>query len=225
MEEPLRRWRLLLRGRHEMDLTFEAFTPAFDYRDGGGLPPDVAGAHLEQSGRISGRIRFRGRETSVDGHGQRDRSWGVRDWARIPGWEWISAQFGEDLSFSVWQGWHDGRPVVSGFVFRDGENHAVETVDLRYDWSRRHLPRAARIDVRDVSGHEHHFEASTLGRFPLVKRGLWVEELHASFTHEGPGRSLRHGVGVIEHAWHAGAVGTLRGGGDLLRTAAAVLRR
>jgi hypothetical protein len=225
MEEPLRRWRLLLRGRHEMDLTFEAFTPAFDYRHGGELPRDVAGAHFEQSGRVTGRTRFRGRDTAIDGCGQRDRSWGVRDWARVAGWDWIAAQFGEDLSFSVWRGLSDGRPTVSGFVFRDGENHAVERLDLRYEWRRPHRPRSARIQLYDGSGHVHRVDASALGRFPLWKRGLWVEEVPASFTCERPGGAARRGIGVIEHAWHAGTLGTLRHAGDLLSTAVAALRR
>ena len=224
VEVPLRRWRLTLTGRHRMDLTFEAFTPPFDYRESGGIPAGVATGHLEQSGRVTGWTDFHARRTPIDGFGQRDRSWGPRDWAHIPGWDWISAQFGDALSLSAWRGHGDGARSAGGFVFRDGENHAIETLDVDYAWAGRHLPRAAVIDIRDRRGGRYRVRASSIGRFPLWKRGLWVEEVHASFTCERPGHPPLQGLGVIEHAWRAGVAGTLGGAGALLRTAAAALR-
>lgn len=223
-EVPLRRWRVTLTGRQQMDLAFEAFTPPFDYRESGGIPAGLATGHLEQSGRVTGWTDFRGRRTAIDGFGQRDRSWGPRDWANVAGWDWISAQFGDALSVSAWAGHGDGDRSAGGFVFGDGENHAIETLEVEYAWAGRHLPRAAAIDVRDRRGRRYLLRASAIGRFPLWRRGLWIEEVHASFRCERPGLAAVEGLGVIEHAWRAGVGGSLRGAGALLRSGAAAVR-
>lgn len=224
-EEPLKRWNLTLRGRDSMELVWTAFTPPFDYHEAGrDLPPNITGRHFEQSGRVTGWTNFKGRRLEIDGTGQRDKSWGVRDWARVEGWNWISAQFGEDLSFNAWEGFFGGRRYVNGFVFRDGENHPIERVDIQFQWGRReHVPEEARLKIFYASG-SLEVTARALGHFPLVKSGLWVEETHARFTAAGGGAS-RDGIGVIEHAWHAGTAGTLARLPELLGAAARVLRR
>ncbi|MCA9772309.1 MAG: hypothetical protein KC466_07860 [Myxococcales bacterium] len=211
MEEPLGRWRIELRGKDTIDLTWTAFTPAFDYHGTGeNLVPNLAARHFEQTGRVRGTVRLRGRETPIDGTGQRDKSWGPRDWARIEGWNWISAQFGEDLSFNAWEGWFEGRRYLNGYLHRGGENHALRRVDLTYRWTRaRHLPASARLVLTDDEGVTLEVEARPLGNCPLVKRGLWIEEIFASFTARVGGEA-REGIGVVEHAWHAGTLGTLR---------------
>lgn len=221
MVEPFRKWKLELAGRNPMELTWEAFTPAYDYHSGGAeLPPNVAGHHFEQAGRVTGWTRFRGREKQVNGRGERDKSWGVRDWAKVEGWNWISAQFGDDLAFNVWEGFFGGRPYVNGFVFRDGENSGVERLSVRFHWGEReHIPARTELDFGTHDGSSYRVTVSTLARFPLVKNGLWLEELHSSFTLIRNGGAERMGVGIIEHAWHAGMLKSLRYSGELLKAA------
>lgn len=202
MEEPLRRWRLTLTGRSRMDLAWESLSPAFDYSESQHtLPPNVAGRHFEQVGRVTGWTRFKGRELEINGLGQRDKSWGVRDWQGIEGWNWISVQLGEDRAFNLWELWYQGRRHINGFFFRDGATHAVEKVEIVFQYGRRdHVPRAVRILINDVSGAATVVDGEALGHFPLVKEGLWIQETHARFSAEHGRRHLQ-GVGVIEHAW------------------------
>ena len=209
MIEPLSKWRLVLTGKNEMELEWTAFTPAFDYRDGGRLPPNVAGEHFEQSGRVEGVTRFKGRSTEVRGTGQRDKSWGVRDWASVVGWNWISAQFGEDLTFNAWEGEFGGQRYVNGFVHTDGINHPIERLAIEYGWARReHIVAEARLELT-AGGREHVVTAHALAQCPLVKNGLWLQEVYASFSWAGEGRR-RPGIGVIEHAWRSGTLGAVR---------------
>lgn len=226
MEEPLRRWRIELGGRDAIDLTWTAFTEPFDYHgEGASLVPNIAARHFEQTGRVEGAVRFGGRELAIDGTGQRDKSWGVRDWARIEGWNWVSAQFGTDLAFNAWEGWFEGRRYVNGYVHRDGANRALRQVEIVYRWSRtRHLPAAARLVLTDEAGETIEVEARPLGNCPLVKRGTWIEEIFASFTARAGGRA-REGLGVVEHAWHAGRLGTVREGRRLAAAAWALRPR
>lgn len=212
MEEPLKKWRLILKGRNAMDLEWTAYTPAFDYHEAGSdLPPNVAGHHYEQSGRVEGWTRFKGKEREVHGLGQRDKSWGVRDWAKVEGWNWISAWYGEDLSFNIWEGFLDGKRYVNGFIFRDGKNYPVEKLNIRFEWGdRKHEPQKTLIEITDSEKRVYWVTALALGHCPLVKKGLWLDESYNSFQIE-EGKSTRRGVGIIEHAWHAGTLGTLKG--------------
>lgn len=225
-EEPLKKWRLTLEGRDGMDLLWTAFTPAFDYLESeGGLPPNVAGRHFEQSGRVTGWTSFKGERLEINGAGQRDKSWGVRDWANIEGWNWISAQFGEELSFNIWEGFFDGERYANGFIFHGGWNHPVESVNIQFKWDfRKHVPSDAHLVINYGWGKRLEISAHALGQFPLVKKGLWIQETHADFETIAGGKQIR-GIGVIEHAWRAGKFGTLARFHELAGAAARVLRR
>ncbi|MCB0221486.1 MAG: hypothetical protein KDH09_17445 [Chrysiogenetes bacterium] len=207
-EEPLKRWRITLEGRSQMDLLWESYTPAFDYHDSGReLPPNVAGEHLEQAGRVRGYTRFKGRELEIDGTGERDKSWGVRDWANVEGWNWISAQFGEDLAFNCWEGFFSGKRYINGYIFHGGKNHAIEKLEVKWHWDggKKHLPKGTTIEIHDESGKHFTVNSTTLGRAPLYKNGLWLEECYSRYKISAPGLS-RNGIGIIEHAWHAGTL-------------------
>ena len=220
LERPLSKWRISLTGNSAMELSWEAFTPPFDYHEAGGeLPANVAGRHFEQSGRVTGWTRFKGREIEIQGLGQRDKSWGARDWANVEGWTWISAQFSQELAFNIWQGQHGGRRYSNGFFFRDGENRASQSTDLRFAWGRsKHVLRSAQIIATDMKGARYTIDCEALGHFPLVKRGLWIQETHVRVSTTLKGR--RHqGIGVIEHAWRPGTLRLLSRVPHLMNTA------
>ncbi|MEW6775418.1 MAG: hypothetical protein AB1405_03950 [Bdellovibrionota bacterium] len=225
MIEPLSKWELVLSGKNALQLEWTSLNGAFDYRgEERELPENVAGYHLEQMGRVEGWIRVRGRERQFRGFGERDKSWGVRDWANVEGWNWVSAQFGEGLAFNLWEGFFSRKRYLNGYVFRDGENAALASASVRFEWAgRKHLIREALFEMTDVHGKKFRVRAQPLARVPLVKKGLWLEEVHCRFLLEG-GSSATPGIGIIEHAWHAGMLGTLRQGGDLVRAGAKLLR-
>jgi hypothetical protein len=209
MDEALRRWRITLDGRTSVDLTWEATMPAFDFHEAGELA-EIAQEHFEQCGTVTGTVRIDGVEHVVAGVGHRDKSWGVRDWSGIRGWEWISAQFGDGLAFNVTLGHVDGRPVHNGFVHRDGVNRALVRAAVDYTWAgRAHVPESARIDFTDDDGMRYRVTGTALAQVPLVKDGLFLQETHTAFE-VAVGGVTRHGIGVMEHAWHAGRIGTLR---------------
>lgn len=209
MDEPFRRWRITLDGRAQVDLVWEATTAAFDFHEAGELA-EIAQEHFEQCGTVTGTVRVDGVEHEVAGVGHRDKSWGVRDWSGIRGWEWISAQFGDGLAFNVTLGHVDGRPVHNGFVHRDGANRALERATVSYTWAgRTHVPASALIEFTDDQGERYQVTGTALAQVPLVKGGLFLQETHAAFEVTVGGAS-RHGVGVIEHAWHAGRIDLLR---------------
>ena len=227
MIEPLKLWRLQLSGRDNFDLFWEAFTQPYAY--GGGGITEIAGNHFEQSGLVRGAAHLRGKDFTFSGMGQRDKSWGVRDWAGIAGWTWISAQFGEDLSVNLWQAPRvvapagrlrgprtGGEPSVGGFVHCDGATWPIERADLALETGRNGEPRSALIHISS-GRRSFSFEAKGHGVFPLAKNGLWMYELFATFTTEVNGLR-RTGAGVIEHAFHVGRLGYLPRVGEIAAT-------
>lgn len=210
LEEPLKRWRVQLDGKAELDLTWTAFTPAIDFDHAfPGADEDVQ-RHFEQSGTVEGTLHLDGESHKVLGFGQRDKSWGVRDWNGIEGWDWIAGQFGPDLSFNTTTTDINGVRTPVGFVFRDGEAQQVTDVDITYTWDgAEHLPKTVVMDVTVADGTAYTITGSALARIPLIKNGLFIEETHTAFEVELDG-VVRRGVGVVEHAYHVGAIDTLR---------------
>ncbi len=223
MLDPLRVWRLELRGRNHIELTWRAFTPAVDfYEDFRGDKRDVQ-QHFEQSGRVEGQLWVSGRTTRVSGLGQRDKSWGVRDWNGIRGWEWIAGQFGEDLSFNATLTDIDGTQTPLGFVFDDGTTRAVRNIDISYGGTDTHRPETTRILIQTEDGATYSVTGRARARVPLFKRGLFIEESQFAFECDTGGR-LRLGSGVVEHAFHVGLPGLVTRLPRLARVAALALK-
>ncbi len=160
---------------------------------------------------VRGTVAFGGKRREFEGLGHRDKSWGARDWDAIRGWEWLSAQFGEDLAFNatVWYPPDADETIPGGFITRDGENRALIATRVDYEWGRlTHVPKTATISFTDETGEEYVVRATALAQFPLFKKGLFIQETQARFELEVGGRT-RTGLGVLEHAWHAGTRRTL----------------
>jgi hypothetical protein len=210
MLEPLQRWRLQIEGERGMDVVFEAFTPSFDYnREDAKLAHTMTGAHFEQSGRVTGWTHFGSQRHEIDALGQRDKSWGVRDWERLEGWEWLTGQLGEDWSFNVMQTVEDGERLDNGFVFRDGKNYAIARAGIAYTWAdQEHRLRSCEIELVESGGRTHRLHAETLGCFPILRNDVWLEETHVAYTLQSTLQSTdgdreRSGTGVVEHVWRA----------------------
>jgi len=202
MEKPFKRWRIKLSGQNSMDLVFDSFTPVFDYHaEGRRLAPSMTTAHFEQSCRVTGWIDFNNQKRQINGFGQRDKSWGVRIWPNIVGWDWISAQFGDKITFNVMRTQETDELFLNGFIFRDGSNFAIVEASISYEWGNREQePAKTRIEFKDEAGAEHLITAQTRGVFPIPKPPVQLEEAYSVFIYHGASENLTGG-GVVEHVW------------------------
>src|SRR5438093_7775899 len=110
--------------------------------------------HYTQAGVYEGSLTIGGR-TFTDLIGMRDRSWGIRDMARVPFWVWISAQF-ESFCISAWL-WEtpDGEVIhADGALIRDsGEVRPVVKIEHELGlWPRTERPKVGDFQLTMADG-------------------------------------------------------------------------
>ena len=125
-----------------LDLEWEATGDVFRY-------PGMT--RYEQACAVHGQVLVGDERIAFDGWGERDHSWGVRDWWSIP-WCWTSGRLGDGTAFhaatTLLEGvdWHPGFVVAPGTTEAttiDGFTVATETGDEG-------LPVVARMRLHDL---------------------------------------------------------------------------
>lgn len=182
--EPLKSWRLEIADESNAisgSFLFRARCPLYafspiQWRDGDRLVVDQM--HYTQAGVYEGSLRI-GDRTFDDLVGMRDRSWGVRDMARVPVWYWISAQF-SSFCISAWL-WEtpDGDVIHcdGGIIPEEGEARRITSIEheleIRPGVKR---PKAARFALTTADGDQLTLEAGEIGSIFLARApGAWSD--------------------------------------------------
>ena len=125
-----------------MDVSFSAITDAIGSdgqpRSSAGSAAAAAAAgttgkgHFEQSGRWTGWVEIDGtRITWRDALGNRDRSWGPRNWGGPPMWRWFSINITDDLHFGGIRLGTDAGDLHRGWVWDHGRASSIAEWRLR----------------------------------------------------------------------------------------------
>jgi hypothetical protein len=124
------------------DLEWEAQSPPFDY----------PGAHrYEQPCRVHGDVLIGSEKIAFDGTGERDHSWGTRDWWRF-GWCWTSGHLDDGTAFHAFRPLVDGARFTPGFVLPPGgELTAISGFDVETVYDGDGLPARALMRVADLA--------------------------------------------------------------------------
>ena len=199
MLEPLEQFQLRFRdGDTRLDLQWQAIHPAKQLGESGegALPENLASAHYEQSGLVTGSFCVKGESSDFDGSGARDHSWGIRDWAQLRGWTGIWPVFGPQLAFSCGRVFlPDGSVRKVGFVF-DGEKN-LEIADAKHEVefaADGHTPTRVRVRFTDAEGKSVAVEGRLIANFPLPYDGNILNEAMFEFR-----MGDRTGYGLCEH--------------------------
>jgi hypothetical protein len=124
-----------------LDLEWEASTPVFDYP----YPDEHPGAHYEHAGVVHGELLIGSDRIPFEGRGERDHSWGDRDWWQW-GWHWTSFQIGDTFAANVVKA--DELEVATGYVWRLGEElQPVTEMLLETHHGDDDIPTAARYVI------------------------------------------------------------------------------
>ena len=126
--------------------------------------PYAMTTRYEISSWITGTVTIGDETMTVDCAGQRDHSWGVRDWWQFP-WNWTSGHL-DDGSF-----FHAARSIIPDFdLFATGYNvdpsgllTPAEVIENQVDIDAAKLPTAARQQIGAVS-----FTTEPVGHAPIL---------------------------------------------------------
>ncbi|MEM2839627.1 MAG: PEP/pyruvate-binding domain-containing protein [Thermoplasmata archaeon] len=192
---PEKVWRLVFSGvmdgphpeKVEFDLLFDACNEIFDYRscaseDEKEIYGTVVSEHLEQFGRVKGRLEIGNRKYIIDGLGERDHSWGVRDWHAPKMWIWLTCQFSDKAAFNIAKLVGDKGVVDAGFIHLNGRNIPIVDVNIDTKYADDGSPRSLSIQLIDKEGGNHPIHAEVMRGTALPFEGK--EEKKLSIMHE-----------------------------------------
>jgi hypothetical protein len=146
----------------EIDLEFRALMQPMLTRQ---EPPFNHGTHVDQPGRVRGRMVLHGDEVDVDCIAMRDRSWGVRAPRRQPKLGYCHATAGPDSSFlaiTVERRGHDG--LVAGYLMRDGQWAKLVSGQRETERDARGRPARVHIEALDELGRALEAHGTTVSR-------------------------------------------------------------
>ena len=185
------------------DLSFECLNDVFDYRrcvsgEAERVSQRVAAEHLEQFGRVRGSLSVGDDRYEIDGLGERDHSWGVREWTAPRMWIWLTAEFDADLALNLTSLDMEVMRVDAGFVHIDGEDLAIVGADVETSYAPGGAPESLLMTLRDERGgtHEVRGEVVRLATLPFTEgdsRSIMYETL-TRYELDG-----RIGYGIAEY--------------------------
>lgn len=205
--EPLKRVRVTIRGTGESfpdpaaALRGERGTPVpveFDLEwETDGLPfMYPVTTRYEMPCRVRGAVRVGDEVRRIDGPGQRDHSWGDRNWWAL-NWTWASAHLDDRTRVQVIETRVPGLPILaSGYSQRDGDLREILYTNARHDLPADRLPRRTVLNL-DPTGAELRYEPFAYGPLRLTAPDGRICEFPRALarisTPDG-----RNGVGWIE---------------------------
>ena len=115
--------------------------------------------HWEQIGLVSGDIAIGDDNYKItDVMGQRDHTHGIRDWTGVGDWLYYVIWFNKDLCINpaaiVAE---DGRVSTGGFLFKDGKNIPLKTIEILDQKFREDgvFPVSSKLKIVDWEDEEH----------------------------------------------------------------------
>jgi hypothetical protein len=95
---------------------------------------------------VAGTVSIDGEVMRIRGQGQRDHSWGVRDWWAF-GWCWSAARLDDGTRVHLADIRIPGIPVAFGYVQAAGQVDPVTTLAVTEELGSEGLPTSARIEL------------------------------------------------------------------------------
>lgn len=186
-------------------LDFTALNNVYDYResvsgDKEKIAQAVASEHTEQFGKVLGKLNIGTRVYDINAMGERDHSWGVRDWNAPKMWVWITCQFDEGYAFNLTKLFMDKGEVDAGFIHIDGKNVPIMRADIVTEYNRDYSPNTVYMALHDKEGDVHGVKAVVKHKtaLPFTSRdGKVVSHMHeclAKFTLDDD-----VGYGIVEY--------------------------
>ena len=119
--------------------------------------------HWEQIATLSGNIQIGDQRFDINALGQRDHTFGVRDWTGVGNWLYYVVWFNKNLAINpaaiiI----DDGRLSTGGFLFKNGNNIPLKTINIVDQQFREDgiLPISSELELVDSLGDKHVLKAN-----------------------------------------------------------------
>jgi hypothetical protein len=177
--KPYKLWKLTYKSRNlKFEITFESRFPTYNF----GIDSSTSWhQHFEASGIITGMIEFReGKKIILNGFGQRDKSWGFRDWHQFERWYAGHFQF-KNWSSSFRKDYHGELIDLSGHISTKKENISLSNMDIETitDSDLFETPISAIYEFEDKQGKMYKIKAKRLTDRSYIR---FVRNFDGGFT-------------------------------------------
>jgi hypothetical protein len=159
--------------------------------------------HWEQIAKVNGKLTIGEKTYEIRNMiGQRDHTYGIRDWTGVGNWLYYVVWFNEKLAINpAMIVSDDGRTSTGGFLFRDGENIPLKTIKIVDQQFREDgvFPVGSQLEIVDHLGKKHNLRAQV---GPIVPVPFKDEEGNQSILIQSFGNfeldGLKGGYGTFE---------------------------
>ena len=146
--------------------------------------------------RVEGTVTLDGTEYRISGPGQRDHSWGVRDWWAF-GWCWFAVQLDDGTALHGADIRMEGMPIALGYrQDPDGTLHEMAGLEATEEIGRLGMPTSGRL-VLQPGGIEVEVEPLAFGPLILVADDGRVSDFPRAMA-KMTTKDGRSGLGWIE---------------------------
>jgi len=152
-----------------LDLNFSAINKVYEYSENMTAESREIGKkagdkHWEQIAHLSGNVMLEDKKYIIKNTiGQRDHTYGVRDWTGVGSWLYYVVWFHKNLGINpAVLITDDGRISTGGFLFKDGENIPLKTIKIIDQQFRKDgiFPVSSELEIVDILGEIHHLKAN-----------------------------------------------------------------
>ncbi|MEJ2249241.1 MAG: hypothetical protein P8Y97_06220, partial [Candidatus Lokiarchaeota archaeon] len=152
----------------EFNLNFNPINKVYEYsefmsKESLELGKKAGDKHWEQIGKINGKLKLGNDIYEIkDALGQRDHTYGIRDWTGVGNWLYYVVWFNDNLAINPAAiiG-SDGRLSTGGFLFKEGKNIPLKTIkviDQKFEESGI-FPISSELEIIDKFETKHVLKA------------------------------------------------------------------
>jgi len=167
--EPLNEWSIKYNSRkYQFNINFKNRHPPYYF----GKDSSASWhRHFESSGVIKGSLVLKnGKRIEVRGFGQRDKSWGYRDWHEFERWYAGHFQF-DNWAAGFRKDYIQGNSEVSGYIWNGNKNVPLSEVktDIKYDNDTFNSPLTTEYTLIDSEGNNYVIKAERLADNSFIR--------------------------------------------------------
>ncbi|MFX0179772.1 MAG: hypothetical protein ACFE78_06250 [Candidatus Hodarchaeota archaeon] len=167
--KPFKLWHISYNSRKlKFDISFKTRFPTYYF----GLDSSASWQqHFEASGIIEGNLKLHGEvNIKVKGFGQRDKSWGYRDWHQFDKWYAGHFQF-KEWSCAFRKDHIEDRVDLSGHISNNKGNLPLKSLDINTtnENDKFESPLISIYKIEDINGNIHQIKAERISKDSFIR--------------------------------------------------------